>query len=115
MNDQDAWSWERRLWLEGADAYEALLHGDCVMAFPAPVGLLKGADIVRSLENAPRWDSVSMDETVARTAEGTVVLGYRAEGRRGMDTPYRAYCTSTYRLCDGQWRLIQHQQTPVSD
>jgi ketosteroid isomerase-like protein len=84
------------------------------MAFPAPAGIIAGPEIVRSLADAPRWASVRMTETqVARPADDLLVLAYRAEGRRDGATPYRAYCTSTYRLTDdGRWRLVQHQQTP---
>ncbi len=114
MDDARAWEAEERLWLEGAEAYADLLHPACVMAFVPPVGILRGEEIGRSLEGAPRWEAVAMTErTLARPDEGTSVLGYRARGRRAGSEPYEAFCTSTWRRGADGWRIVQHQQTPI--
>jgi hypothetical protein len=114
MMDTEAWALERRLWLGGVEVYDALLGKDCVMAFPSPVGILKGDAITASLSGAPRWSSVMMSEKVVSRADAdTLALGYRAEGRREGLSAYLAYCTSTYRRISGGWKLIQHQQTPI--
>lgn len=109
------WSNERRLWLEGVDVHAELLHPDCIMTFAAPVGIMKGEVILRSLEGAPRWTDIDMTERSRSDINGdTVVIAYRAEGRRGDSAPYRAFCSSTYvRHHDSAWRIIQHQQTPI--
>jgi hypothetical protein len=113
MSDENPWEIERRLWLDGAAAFEARLDPACVMAFPAPTGLLAGAAIVESLKGAPRWAELEMQEAhLARPADDLAVLAYRAVARREGGAPYRAWCTSTYRLDEGRWRLLQHQQTP---
>ena len=115
MNDQEAWVLEERLWLEGAHLYGTLLSPECVMAFPAPIGIMKGAAITRSLQGAPRWSSVKMTElTIGRPDEETIVLAYRAEGQREGANAYVAFCTSGYRFDNGCWKLVHHQQTPVS-
>ena len=114
MTDEEAWAMERAFWTGGAERYREAIDPACVMAFPAPAGIIAGPEIVRSLADAPRWSSVSMVETrVARPADDLLVLAYRAEGRRERAAPYVAYCTSTYRRSGGRWRLIQHQQTPA--
>lgn len=113
MKDAEVWELERRLWLEGEDAYDALMSADCIMAFPPPVGILSGATIKDSLENAPRWSAVEvMEQTAVYPDETTVILAYRAESCRGEET-YHAYCTSTYRRLEDGWRIVQHQQTPI--
>jgi hypothetical protein len=113
VTEDDAWARERRLWLEGAEAFEALVADACVMAF-APVGLLTGAAIRAAVAGAPRWAEVSFEEAaLERPDADTLVLGYRARGRRPDAAPYQAYCTSTYRRLAGGWRLVQHQQTPA--
>ncbi|PWW02148.1 uncharacterized protein DUF4440 [Hoeflea marina] len=110
INVQDL---ERRLWLEGSPAYEEILAPDCIMAFAAPVGILRGAAIHQSLKALPRWDDVEISETdLAQPDDSTLVHAYRAVGHREGDAPYRAYCTSTYRRTGEGWCLIQHQQTP---
>ena len=114
MNNTEAWAFEERFWLNGELFYRANLAHDCLMVFPAPFGILDNAGIHASLADAPRWDSVSMSERVlARPDNTTIVLGYRAAGIRVGDSPYYAYCTSTYRKDDQSWKLVQHQQTPI--
>ncbi len=114
MTDEEAWATERGFWTGGADHYRDAIDPACVMAFPAPAGIIAGAEIVRSLADAPRWSSVRIAETrAARPAPDLLVLAYRAEGRREGVAPYSAYCTSTYHRSGGRWRLVQHQQTPA--
>jgi hypothetical protein len=114
MIDEEVLRMERAFWTGGADHYRDAIDPACVMAFPAPAGILTGPEIVRSLADAPRWASVGMTEArVSRPAPDLLVLAYRAEGRREGAPPYAAFCTSTYYRFNGCWRLVQHQQTPV--
>lgn len=114
MTDDEVWHLEERFWTSGAGHYREALDPECVMAFPAPAGIIQGPGIARSLAGASRWSSIGMAERhVGRPAEGLLVLAYKAEGRRGCAAHYRAYCTSTYRKDGDHWRLFQHQQTPV--
>jgi hypothetical protein len=111
----DLWALEEAFWTGGEEHFRRALAADCVMAFPAPVGILSGERIVESLRHAPRWSSVNMLERHAvQPAPDLAVLAYLAEGRRGGSQPYRAYCTSTYRREQKGWRLVQHQQTLVT-
>ena len=101
---------ERRLWLEGAEAFERHMAVECIMAF-APMGVMRNATIVGSLREAPRWTGVTFsDEAFARPAETVAVFAYRAAAQRN-SADYTALCTSTYVRADGEWRIAQHQQT----
>ena len=111
MEDTEAWDLERRFWLEGSSVYDDLLDPECLMAFPG-MGVMRAADVLDSLRQAPRWSSVDMaGVTLGRAGNDVVVLGYTAEGQREGSEPYRCYCTSTYRRDGEHWRLVQHQQT----
>ena len=111
MNTAELWNLEHRLWLEGTSVYEAHMHPACVMAFPG-MGILQASEVLRGLEGAPRWEGVEITERVTGEGrDGVVVLGYRAVGRRAGAEPYAAFCTSTYVVDDGTWKLLQHQQT----
>ncbi len=113
MTDEQFWQAEERFWLD-ADVYDTMLDAQCLMVFPG-LGLMQGAQAIRdSLRNAPRWSGVAMSERiVVRAGEQVVVLGYRAEGRRGDAEPYVAWCSSTYRRDGARWLLVQHQHTPA--
>ena len=114
MDDDDLWTAERRLWLDGAEAYAQVLDPACVMAFGPPVGLMSGPQIAESLKGAPRWARVEMaQQRAARASQDVAVLAYHATANREGGEPYQAYCTSTYRRDGETWRLIQHQQTPA--
>jgi hypothetical protein len=102
---------EERFWLEGCSAYEDLLDPACIMAFPS-MGVMRAADVLDNLKQAPRWSSVEMsDRAVCRAGDAVLVLGYTAEGRREGADPYHCVCTSTYRADGKRWKLVQHQQT----
>lgn len=52
------------------------------------------------------------DKRVERPEEGLIVIVYRARAQRG-EQRYHALCSSTLmRLAHGDWRVVQHQQTP---
>jgi len=107
------WDAETRFWLEGTERYATQLASGAVMVFPAPAGILTGDAIVESLQDAPRWDAVTFDDKSESRAGDTMVLTYRATGRRGDERPYVALCSSTYARQAGGWKLLAHQQTPV--
>ena len=111
MDAQSIWALEERFWLEGSSVYDDLLDPACLMAFPG-IGVVRAADVLDSLKQAPRWASVEISSrTMGRAGAKVLVLGYTAEGRRDGADPYRCFCTSTYRADGERWRLVQHQQT----
>lgn len=80
------------------------------------MGVMRAADVLDSLKDAPRWASVEMtDRTSGRPGDAVLVLGYKATGRRDGVEPYLAFCTSTYRRDQDAWKLVQHQQTLAAD
>jgi hypothetical protein len=115
MSAEKIWALEEKLWCGDARQMEAALDPECVMAFPAPVGILAGPPSIRqALEEAPRWSRVALSERdLHRPAPDVLVLAYRTSAQRDEAPPYNAYCTSTYRRRIDGWRLVQHQQTPI--
>lgn len=110
----DLWLNERRLWLEGVEAYEELMWTECIMAF-GPTGIMRNEQILESIRRAPRWSDIEMTEQIATTpAENLAILAYKATATRHDASRYEAVCTSSYVCVDGYWWLTHHQQTPVS-
>ena len=108
--DDTLWQIERRLWLEGAGAFEELIAQECLMVFAQ--GVMDRNMAKSGIEQAPRWDTIAMSsQHIARPGRNLVVLGYRADARRTGEAPYQAFCSSTYHDDHGDWRLVQHQQT----
>ncbi|MGO1541230.1 MAG: DUF4440 domain-containing protein [Luteimonas sp.] len=116
MTDGDLWQMEAGFWTGDADFYQRHLAHGAMMVFPPPAGVLDRGRIIETISTASRWRDVDMrDRQVARPNPDTVVLAYRASARRDGDaSPYRAVCGSVYtRFADG-WRLVLHQQSPVT-
>jgi len=114
VTDEEVWDFEERFWTAGENYYRDALSPHCVMAFPSPAGIMAGPSIVQSLSGAARWSSVKMDQRkIVRPNATTIVLGYRAVGRRDEGQTYEAFCTSSYCGSANGWKLVQHQQTPA--
>ncbi len=110
-DEDDIWRIEELLWTGATDAFERRMADGCLMAFPG-IGALAGEEIVESLKDVPRWQSVRMETRRCVETDGITVLSYIATGLRDGDPPYRALCTSTWRQTPQGWRLVQHQQSP---
>jgi hypothetical protein len=111
VTDEEAWAIEERLWTGGEAYFAEAIDPACLMVFP-DIGVLDAKASLEGLKAAPRWQSVEMDARRAtRPADGLIVLAYRARGHRDGAKPYEAWCSSSYRLSEGRWRLFQHQQT----
>lgn len=82
------------------------------MAF-APTGILTRRKVVETLSAGPRWQEVSMSDRASIETDDLCVLAYRATARRAGAETYRALCTTTWVRRDGDWRIVQHQQTPL--
>ncbi|MGZ9809736.1 DUF4440 domain-containing protein [Pseudoroseicyclus sp. H15] len=108
----DLWEQERRLWLDGQEAYEELLSDEVLMTFPAPGGPLDRATVIDSLDDSNRWEAVAFDDQHVRELGEDRLLIYTAEGRREGEG-YAAGCASVWRLEGDKYRLYYHQQTPV--
>lgn len=114
MDDARIWDFEKSLWTGDADNYRAKISDDVVMALPAEPFLFTADAAVAAVSATPRWHEAEFsDKRVSRPQEGLIVIGYCLEARRG-DEAYRAHCTTVMqRLGEGDWNVIQHQQSPI--
>lgn len=112
MDDDRIVEFERALWIGEDDVYRRCVSDDCLMIVPEEPFLLRGEKAIEAVEDSPRWSHVDFsDFRINRAEEGLIVIAYRADASRAEER-YEAWCTSTYRrLGEGEWRVIQHQQT----
>ena len=118
MEDARIWEFEERLWHGGREVYEGQVDEACLMALPTDPWLLEGRGAIDAVSDTPRWKTVEFSERkVSRPQEGLIVIAYRVRAARaaeGGDGAYEALCTSTLRrIAHEEWRVVQHQQTPV--
>lgn len=104
---------ERDFWLAGAAEAARRLDDGCLMAL-APLGILTRRKIVEHLSACARWQEVGFAERASIETDEICVLAYRVTARRAGADTYRALCTTSWIRRDGDWRILQHQQTPVS-
>lgn len=106
---------ERKLWLEGADAFRAAMADDGVLVAPMPGGIMNREAALAMLAAAPKpADVVFSDLVTTDIAPGATALTYRAdadyEGAR-----LSVFNTSIWREVGGAHRIALHQQTPCPD
>jgi hypothetical protein len=114
MEDERVWAFEESLWTADALHYQDSIDQQVLMALPTPPFILGGPEAIEAVTHTPRWSDVELTERrVSRPQEGLIVVAYHAHAAKEGET-YRAWCTSTYRrLSHEEWRVVQHQQTPV--
>ena len=112
-DDNDIWSLEKWLWIEGSETWARLVHPNGAIALPEPVGVLAGQGAGAGLSAAPRWAPVHIvEQDIGWVDRNPPVLAYAGEGRRLEAPASRALRTSTWRRDDGRWRLVQHHTPP---
>lgn len=116
MDDARVWGSEEGLWTADPEHYRAVVDDDCLMVLPDKPYVFDGEAAVAEVSRTPRWDDVAFqDQKVSRPQDGLIVIAYRVDASRGEDR-YAAHCTTTYRrLAHDDWRVVQHQQSPVHD
>jgi len=98
-----------------ADFYREMVTDQTVVVEHDGVGT--GQDLVEEIEanDSPFAGFTLENPTLVRVDDDSAVLTYRATAEvTGRDMVYRLYMTSLYTRRDGAWRLLFHQQTPVS-
>jgi len=84
------------------------------MVLPDRPNIFTGAEAVDAVSKTPRWTTTTFsDKRVSRPQEGLIVIAYAVAASLDGGT-YYAHCTTTYRRSShDEWRVIQHQQSPV--
>lgn len=108
---------ERRLWTDGAGAYEDTLVEDAVFVFAETGPISRDAAIegIRANE-ARRWIEVNFEDVrVSKLAADAQLLLYRFSARRENDEKrMTGLASSVYVNRGAGWKLAFHQQTPLS-
>jgi hypothetical protein len=115
MNLQDnLLAMERKLWSGGKAAYERTLDEDCLNAFTQMAGV-SSRDSIAEQADANRWHDLRLDvEGFLQPTDDVALLTYHASAVRGKDEPYEARVSSGYVNRGGDWKMMFHQQTPLS-
>ncbi len=116
MEDDRLWGFEQSLWLEGADNYREKVSDEVVMVLARPPYIFSGQEAIQAVIDTPVWDRAELSERhVARPQEGLIVIAYRVQAERDGHAGFEAHCTSTLRRLEHEvWRVVQHQQTPLT-
>ena len=114
LNESELWKIEESFWLNGEETFRGLMADGAIMIFPMPGGLISGQQILDSLEANPRWRSVTMEKRELRHQGDTVILAYLAHADREGEAIYDCWCASTYVRDGDHWKMMSHQQSPVT-
>lgn len=112
MSDQTTlWAAEEAFWILSAAEAARRMDDSAIMVF-GPTGILQGQQILRMIEQAPRWDRVEMTDRHSSQLDDITVLAYRARANR-QGQQYQALCSSSWVRRGNEYLLLCHQQTPV--
>jgi len=93
--------------------YRARLAEDAIVIVPGRA--LTKAETVAAMRESPGWDAFRIvDPHVIRSGPDVVGVTYRFEGTRDADFGYAALMSSVYSRASGDWKLVLHQQTPIT-
>src|SRR5699024_8102642 len=102
---------EKGFWFEGSDYYNQHITKEAMFVFPG-MQLAKD-DGVSSANDAPRWDSLELDDAqLINITDKVAVLTYHATGQREGQDPYAGNISTVYRLEGRDPKMIFHQHTP---
>jgi hypothetical protein len=110
---------ERNLWTNNAEFYDDNLTDDCLLVFPE-TGVINrdfAVDAIRKEnEEGRKWAEVDFDEIRSlRPTDDVALLTYRVTARWEHEkASITTLASSVYVKRDGLWKLIFHQQSPVS-
>jgi hypothetical protein len=105
---------EEKLWSGGPSEYRNALDGDCLVAFTELAGVQQRDKIAKMAGQGQRWHDVDIEvDGFLQPTDDVTILTYRVHAVRGNE-PYDARVSSGYVNRDGDWRMMFHQQTPLT-
>jgi hypothetical protein len=111
---QDLLSKEESLWSGGPSEYRRTLDGDCLVAFTEMAGVEPREKIAGMVGQGARWHDVDIEvEGFLQPTDDVTILTYKVHAVRE-NKPYDARVSSGYVRRDGDWRMMFHQQTPLT-
>lgn len=106
---EERWHDEEALWTLGAAEAARRIAPVCIMVFPE--GVMQGQQILDGMKQGSRWQNLRISDRHTSELGDTMVLAYRARASRdGQDRD--VLCSSTWVRQGGDWKLVQHQQSP---
>jgi hypothetical protein len=106
---------ERGFWTGGADYYRQNLDDLCMTVFTEMAGAFKREEIAGMIADMDRWRELKLDvKGCLEPAFGFAILTYAVKATRKNNEAYAAAVTSGYVKRNGAWKMVLHQQTPLS-
>lgn len=110
----DLLAMERKLWSGGKAEYRRTLDDDCLIAFTEMAGV-SSRDTIADQADGNRWHGLDIEvEGFLQPTDDVALLTYRANAVRGQDEPYTARVSSGYVKRGHDWKMMFHQQTPLT-
>jgi ketosteroid isomerase-like protein len=97
------------------DSYAANLADDALHVFPGWGLTAENERILEAVESVDPWEAFRIDDLrVVDLGDEAAALVYTAHAHRAGQDEYVAAMTSVYRHDADGWKLVIHQQTPLS-
>jgi uncharacterized protein DUF4440 len=99
---------------DGAGVYQDLMADDGVMVFGN--GVMAKKTVIASIRQVEPWTDYRIEDArVVHPSPDIGVVVCRATAHRPGQGEYAAWMSSVYVRIGGDWRLLVHQQTPITN
>jgi hypothetical protein len=114
--EQDLLALEKKFWTGDSAFYEQNVDESCLIAFTRDmVGVMSNKDLAATVKSGNRWKNLEVDlKGLVTPSDNTAILSYEARATRESGERYAALVSSGYAKRDGRWKLVFHQQTPLT-
>ena len=113
--EQDLLNIEKGFWTEGGDYYRDHVGDECLVAFEEMAGVRSNEETADMNPGAGNWTDAKMSRKgLLELSDESAILTYAVDAKRKDGTPHHALCSTGYVKRDGEWKMMFHQQTPLT-
>ena len=115
--EKDLLALEKQFWTGDKDFYRRNVDDSCLVAFgPEMAGVMSNKDIAATAKDGGnRWKNLDIQlKGLIEPSNDVAILSYEASATRDSGEPYAALVSTGYAKRDDGWKMVFHQQTPLS-
>lgn len=108
---------ERGFWAGGSSYYKENTDFECLVAFSADMaGVMDSSSLAETAGDGNRWKKLELElKGTVQPSKDVFLLTYEARAIRSGGEEYRALVSTGYVRRAVGWKMMFHQQTPLTD
>jgi hypothetical protein len=114
--EKDLLALEKKFWTGDAKFYRENVDDSCLVAFGAEMaGVMSNKDLAATAKDGNRWKDLDIElKGLIEPSDDVAILSYEANATRSNGEHYAVLVSTGYHKRDDGWKMMFHQQTPLS-